>query len=272
MPKKSPGVKAKALGRALRSIRMESGVTLTTAAEVLGLSKQVVSRLETGQRNISRDEVAALLGLYQVTGSRREQLLTMAATLNEPGWWEQTGLGKDSAALAAHEDSAHVITNWAPLLIPGLLQSLEYRTNYLTADGASQTQTESILSALLRRQYRLKRGDVKYVAYLGEPALVGTGKVHRDQLTALLRSAEEPHITIRVVPTTAFTPQARLGAFMVLEPPPVVHVELARSGVFVEAPEQVAPYLNTITHLGKAALDTQESVALISRIRDRMEG
>jgi transcriptional regulator with XRE-family HTH domain len=90
MPRKPPSPKAKGLGAALREERNRAGVTLEQAASAIGLSKQVVSRLEKGQRNIAPDEVAGLLGRYGVTGRKRDQLLNLARTLHDPSWWEQS--------------------------------------------------------------------------------------------------------------------------------------------------------------------------------------
>lgn len=273
MPRKSPGAKAKGLGAELRRLRNAAGVTLMQAAAALGLSKQVVSRLETGQRNISPDEVAGLLGLYGVAGPLREQLLKMARTLDDPGWWElnMPGVTRESATLVDYEDRADRIVNWAPLLIPGLLQTMEFSRAFMLEDGVEPAQVEARLTARLRRQHRLSRLDVEYLALIGEPALLGDDAVQRDQLTALLVAAERPNVTIRVVPTRAIPRQARLGAFIVVQSPPVVHVELARSGAFLDEPPFTDPYLNLISRLESVALGETESLRQILEVRDEME-
>src|SRR2546430_9020296 len=238
MPRKPPSPKAKGLGAALRAERNRAGITLELAAEAIGLPRQVLSRLENGQRNITPDEVAGLLGRYGTTGPKREQLLTMARTLNEPGWWEQhmPGMTEESATLADYEDRATMIREWSPLLIPGLMQTPDYIMSFMLDDGISPSEAESRLAARLRRQERLGRDDVEYVGLIGEAALIGNDAIHRNQLSALIDAAERPNVTISVVPTKAMPRLGRVGPFMVLDMPPaetVVHVELARSGALL---------------------------------------
>lgn len=276
MPRKPPSPKAKGLGAALREERNRAHVTLEQAARAIGLSKQVVSRLEKGQRNISADEVAGLLGRYGVTGRKRDQLLTMARTLNDPGWWElkMPGMTEESATLADYEDRATRIRSWAPLLIDGLLQTPDYARSFMLDDGISPSEAESRLAARLRRQDRLKREDIQYAALIGEPALMGTDAIHRDQLSALIDAAERPNITILVVPTLRMPRLGRVGPFLVLDVPPsetVVHVELARSGAFLDEEPFTAPYLRRMSRLSEVALSATESNRRMVDIRDRME-
>lgn len=273
MPRKSPGAKAKGLGYELRRLRQAAKITLEQAAASLGLSKQVISRLETGQRNIALEEVAGLLALYQVTGPKRDQLLTMARTLDDPGWWEvnMPGMTEESATLASYEEHAKRIVSWAPLLVPGMLQTMEFSRAFMLEDGVPKDVVEARLMARLRRQYRLSRRDVEYEALLGEPALCASDQVQRDQLTSLLAAAEQPNITIRVVSTADIPRLGRLGGFLVIESPPVVHVELARSGAFLDEPPFIEPYLHILNGLREVALGETESLRRISDMRDRME-
>lgn len=273
MPRKSPGAKTKGLGTELRRLREVAGVTLKQAGTALGLSPQVISRLETGQRNIAEIEVAGLLALYGVTGPQKDQLLNQARTLDDPGWWElhMPGVTRESATLIDYEDRADRIADWAPLLIPGLLQTMEFGRSVMRQDGVSPAQVEARLSARLRRQHRLTRGDVEYLALIGEPALCGEDEIQRDQLNSLLAAAERPRITIRVVPTRAIPRVARLGAFIAVQSPPVIHVELARSGAFLDEPAFVDPYVTLLDRLAEVALSPPESLRLIAKIRDEME-
>ncbi|MFD7659810.1 helix-turn-helix domain-containing protein [Actinosynnema sp. NPDC059797] len=275
MPRKSPGPKAKELGAELRTLRKNSAITLEQASVAIGLSKQVLSRLETGKRNIAPEEVAGLLGLYDVTGPRREQLLTAARTLDDPGWWELNapGLTPESALLADYEDRASHITDWSPLLVPGLLQTPDYARAFMLDDGVAPTEVEARLAARLRRQERLCRDDVRYTALIGEPALIGNDDVHHDQLQSLVAVAERPNVTIRVVPVRSMPRLGRVEAFMMLDVPPalVVHVEMARSGVFLEEESLTTPYLRRAGRLAEAALSATLSLRRIIELRAEME-
>lgn len=275
MPRKPPGPKAKGLGAELRTLRVAAGVTQEQAALAIGLSKQGISRLENGQRNISPDEVAGLLGRYGVTGAKKDQLLAMARTLDDPGWWElhMPGMTQESSTLADYESRATRLTDWAPLLIPGLLQTEDYARSFMLDDGISSSEVEARWTARLRRQHRLTRDDVLYVALLGEPALIGNDVIHRDQLSALVDAANRPNLKIRVVPTRNMPRLGRVEAFMTMDVPPttVVHVEMARSGAFQDDEEYVAPYVRRVTRLSEVALSETMSLRRIVEIRDGME-
>lgn len=274
MPRKSPGPKAKGLGAELRILRKLARITLEQASAAIGLSKQVLSRLETGQRNIAPDEVAGLLALYGVTGSQRDKLLTMARSLNDPGWWELNapGMTQESVTLADYEDSARKITDWSPLLVPGLLQTPEYAGSFMLDDGVTPSEMEGRLTGRLRRQQRLNREDVHYTALIGEAALIGNDEIHRDQLTALTEAAERPNVTIRVVPIRAMPRLGRVEAFMILDlPRVVVYVEMARSGVFLDEEPFTTPYLRRAARLSEVALSATMSMRRIIALRDEMD-
>ncbi len=274
MPRKSPGAKAKGLGAKMRGYREAAGMTITDVSAVTGMGKNVISRLERGERHIHETEILRLAGVYRVTERQHEELVTMVRTLSEPGWWElHTGLTQESATLAAYEDSASMITSWAPLLVPGLLQTEEFARSFMIDDGISPSEVRKRIDARMKRQERLDSGDVEYLALIGEPALTGSDVIHRNQLTALIEASERPNVTVRVVPTEQIPRQGRLGAFLVLESPTetVVHVEMARSGAFLDEEPFITPYLRSVSRLREVALSGTESKRRVTDMRDRME-
>ncbi|WP_216213304.1 helix-turn-helix domain-containing protein [Amycolatopsis aidingensis] len=276
MPRKAPGAKAKGLGAQLRVCRENAGLNLRQAAEAVDWDKSTLSRLETGKRNFTVEEVAHLLGVYRVRGALREELLAIARTIDEPGWWDQglQGLPKESAILAEYESQADRITDWAPLLIPGLLQTMDYSRAWLLSVGADPATVELLLTARLRRQ-QILHGDVRYVAFVGESALrtpVGDAATSARQLATLREVGKRRNVSIRVVPSAAGPHRGQLGSFLAMEfasAPPVVLVELLRSSVFMDEDKQTGPYLATAAHLAGVALGETESARLIARIQAR---
>lgn len=273
-----PGVKDKRLGTELRASREAAGLTLSAAAADLGWDKSKLSRTENGLRTANPDEVATLLGLYKITGERYDRLLATAKTLDEPGWWQQglPGLPSDSGILADYESEAAKITHWAPLMIPGLLQTMDYSRAWMQADGIPDNDVEVRLTVRMRRQHVLVSESVDYVAYLGEAALrtpVGSAPVMTRQLDALLKASRRPNVSIRVVPTGVPTGRGQLGPFFALEFDewsPVVHVELLRSGIFMDVDELTGPYLETVRHLDGVGLSEDETARMITRVKDEV--
>lgn len=276
MPKRSPGARAKGIGAELRRIReAETDLSLGEAAAVLDWDKSRLSRIENGKQNITEVDVAALLATYHVTDDRREELLERARAVDEPGWWEKAaGVNKESAALADYESEASELVSWAPLLVPGLLQTMDYAGSVMEhAFGMNADDVGMRLGA--RRERQKAVAGKPYAAYVGEPALravVGDRRVMTAQLDALL---DRNGVTIRVVPASTPAHLGQVGAFMLLRfsaANPVVNIELLRSAVFLDDPAMTDPYEAAVTQLQGVAMSETESARLIEQVRKEMEG
>src|SRR5207244_10903297 len=83
-----------------------------------------ISRMETGERGLQAEDVLAILGFLQAPAQLREELLTLVREVDQRNWI-QIG-GKLPAAwkqLIDFENTATVLYNYEPLVIPGLLQT-----------------------------------------------------------------------------------------------------------------------------------------------------
>lgn len=270
--------KAQGLGAELRNLRKARNLSMANVAGQLGWSETKVSRLETGQRPLSSEEVAALLAILSVTGEERDRLINMARTPSEPAWLEtvRRGLPSESIVLATYEATAQRITSWAPLLVPGLLQTMDYTSAYMRADNIPDDEIGARLVARQRRQEILDRAS--YTAYLDEMALrrrVGGPRVLVQQLRHLVDVAAEGRATLRIVPSNVDAHPGLIGAFLTLESdvsPTMVHVELVRSGVFLSDAADTDPYVQTVKRLSAISLNPGESVTHIRQTIKEMEG
>jgi transcriptional regulator with XRE-family HTH domain len=277
MSRPTPGAKARSLGAELRLARQELKLTLAAVAGKTGWSESKVSRLETGARNVTGEDVATLLALYDITGPRRDSLIAKARTADEPGWWETTfrGLPQDSVTLASHEADAVAITNWAPLLVPGLLQTMEYSRAYMLAEGIHEQDIGVRVMARQRRQEVLSR--VTYTAYLAEGVLrqlVGSAATLAAQLRHLVQASRQPNITLRVLSGESDAHSGLIGSFMMMEfdtVPPVVHVELRRSSVFLDGRADTYPYEETLNQIASLSMDEEDSRRCIIRCTEELE-
>lgn len=274
MAKKPPGPKAAGLGAELRAIRKRRNLSLAEVATRLDRSESLISRLENGKRNIGAEEVSALLAVYGITGTERERIMTIARTLDEPSWHDPglPGLPMDSVKLATYERDAVRITDWSPLLVPGLIQTMEYTRAFMLADGITEADIGSRLMARQRRQEILDRTE--YSAFIDESVLsrkIGGARVLRRQIEHLIYVAETRRVAIRIVPGETDGHSGLAGPFMLLEfesGAPIVHVELARSGVFLSGLDDTAVYPATVDQLDALSLDGEES---LQRLRTAAE-
>lgn len=238
-------------------------------ASQLGWSESVVSRLETGNRNIDAEEVSALLAIYGVTGPERDKLMTMARTPDESSWLDRglPGLPAESVKLATYEADAVAITDWSPLLVPGLLQTMEYTRAFMLSDGIPESAVGSRLMARQRRQEILRR--IRYTAYLDESVLkreIGGPKILRGQLQRLIEMTQDESVTIRITPGKTDGHAGLVGPFVLLEfehAKPVAHVELARSGVFLTGEHDPEVYVETLGRLDSLSLGREQSLRLL---------
>ncbi|MFC6094717.1 helix-turn-helix domain-containing protein [Saccharothrix lopnurensis] len=259
--------KATAIGARLREARKarEPRVSMRWIADQLGWSEAKVSRMETGNRPVDADEVAAYLRVLGVAGTERERLVSMAKTPDEPAWLEElSGVPQSSVTLATWEAQAVAVWDWAPLLIPGLLQTMEYGREYMLGDNIPEGEIGVRLSARQRRQTMLP--GLQYTAIIDQPVLhrrVGSRRTHRAQLQQLLDVANDlPNVDIRVLPVASDRHPARVSPWLMLEfsaSPRMVHVELSRSAVFFTEPTQTDHYLFERAELLARVMDREHS-------------
>ncbi|OLF09125.1 hypothetical protein BLA60_21360 [Actinophytocola xinjiangensis] len=275
MPRRSPGARAVGIGAELRRLREAKSLSLRRVAEAVGIGPDKLSRVENGKQNPDVDDVSAVLAILGVTGETRERILDEVRNVDEPGWWERhLGITKESAALADYESRAEHVIDWAPLVIPGLLQTMDYAGAVMEMYGIGAEDIGVRLGA--RRERQRAAADTSYDAYIGESALrtvVGSPGVMHAQLGTLLDIGGRR--SVRVVPSAGPAHLGQLGGFILLRfrsAPSVVHVELLRSGVFLDRRELTDPYLNAVTQVSAVALTETESAHLIRQVRQEMEG
>ena len=85
----SPTVRQRELGKRLRELRLEHGLTVEDVAEKLLCSPTKVSRLETGTRRPSLRDVRDLTGIYGVDEAGSAALMDLARGAREQVWWTQ---------------------------------------------------------------------------------------------------------------------------------------------------------------------------------------
>lgn len=270
-------IRSRQVAAELRSLREKVGLSGAEVAKRLGMSPSKISRIETGNSGIQAEDVASLLGFYQVPVSTRDELLDLLRRAEERGWWtRQPGLPQLWRSLITFEAKATRIQNYEALVIPGLLQTGEYARAVIQgiAPTISEAELDNLVAARIARQALLTRSRApQFFAVIDEAALrrpVGEPGVMRRQLQHLLGAAERPHVTLRVVPLTAGAHAGMRGPFVILEfgdEPALVHVENHGTCLFLEEEADLADYrlaLGTILHAALAPAATAELISQIA--------
>jgi transcriptional regulator with XRE-family HTH domain len=272
----NPSVRCRQVANQLRALREDAGLTGAEVAKQLGMSPSKISRIETGQRMLSVDVVAALLGLYRVPERQRDQVLDQVRKSAERGWWESQGLGLPELwkALIDFESRATRIQNYEALFVPGLLQTDEYTGAIIKGINKAMTESEltNLVASRRARQAVLRRHDLQFLAVIDEGALrrpIPESGLMRRQLRHLADSAERSNITVRVVPLQAGPHAGLRGPFILMEfanEPSLVHIEHQNVGLFLDEKEDIAAYGVVLGNILSVALEPVDSAELISRI------
>ncbi|MFF8847980.1 helix-turn-helix domain-containing protein [Streptomyces sp. NPDC015127] len=289
-PEQQPPVNRRQFGAELRRLRKAAGLQQEDVAAHLGTSTTRVSRMETGKGRVvaKPEEVRRLCELFRVTDERQVQrLVEMVATSRQPGWWDQYRdvLPSGLEVLVSMETAAHSVRAWEPKLVPGLLQTESYaRAVIQTSPTMRPHDVDDMVKIRTERQKAVTdpqtatRPPLELWAILDEDVItrpVGGAEAMREQIAHLLAMGEQPHVTLQVVPRAKGANPGLGGAFSLLDfetgEPAVVYVDSPAGNLYLEKRADVRAFATAFDLLRAAALDPDESAALMRRASKEMQ-
>jgi transcriptional regulator with XRE-family HTH domain len=209
----SPTVRRRRLAAELREIRESKGKSGDAVAAALRWSPSKISRYELARTGLKPREVERLLEYYEITGSRRALLLSLAEDAARKGWWEEFTdvMSADYQQFIGLEHEASSIAIWHVEVVNGLLQTEAYARHIISGYGKVEPiapgMIERLVKVRMRRQQVLTREPgVQLSVVLDESVLkrrVGDESVMYEQLQRLVREADRPNVTLQVLPLDA---------------------------------------------------------------------
>ena len=205
----SPMVRRRRLAAELREIRESRGRSGESVARALRWSPSKVSRYERARTGLRPQEVERLLDYYQITGPRRELLLSLAEDAAQKGWWEELGdnLSDTYQQFIALEHEAATMEVWHVDVVTGLLQTEGYARHIIGSYGRVEPVAPSMIGRMvgvrMRRQQVLEREGLQLSVVLDESVLrrrIGTDAVMYAQLRYLADIADRPNVRLQVLP------------------------------------------------------------------------
>jgi transcriptional regulator with XRE-family HTH domain len=189
------------LGRRLRRARQAVGfTTMGPAATRLGVSVDLISKIETGKHVPPQDVFLALLDLYQVSEEARDLLTDI---------WEVARATRSIVPESIeksflNEKVAQFLRLWCLLYIPAQLQTRDYAHAMFLKGGMDEFEATTETDLRIGRQAILKRKDypVHVIVVIHEHALrnlVGTPEIMAAQLEHLRAQSHERNIVIQVI-------------------------------------------------------------------------
>jgi transcriptional regulator with XRE-family HTH domain len=284
----SPTVRRRRLAAELRRLRERAGLTGDQLAERMSWSASKISRFENAHSVPRTAEVRKLLTLYGVEGKSAERLLALAEEAADKGWWETNPLPPEYSALIGMEAEAQSTLSWAPLIVPGLLQTGDYArevTNGFVERIApvSPGETRRRVEARLTRQQVLTRRDPLRLSVVIDQSVLhrrfGDQDVMQSQMKQLLDLSERDNITLRILPLDGPHPIGT-GAFVLLEfdkiydssHPDVVYLEHLTGGRYVDEEDETYRYRRSFDRLSELALNEEKSREILISARAAWAG
>jgi len=268
------------LGSQLRRLREDAGITPDKAGYEIRASRSKISRMEHGRVGFKERDVADLLTLYGVTDEAvRSHMQTLAEHANSQGWWARYDdvMPDWFETYVGLEQATSLIRTYELQFVPGLFQTEDYarEVTVLGHRSAAAEEIERRVSLRIKRQQILSSPSGPRVwAVIDESALrrpLGGREVMREQLTHLIELAEQPQVTLQVMPFDRGGHSAAGGSFSILrfaEPdlPDVVYIEQLTGALYLDRPVEIDHYREVMNSLSAEAETPAESARQLGEL------
>jgi DNA-binding XRE family transcriptional regulator len=268
-----PPFRRRKLGRRLRQMREQAGMSIDEAALALDKKRTSMYRIEAGESRVDVHLARSMMDVYDVYLPR---LLDDVRYALEPGWWVKYGL--TGLGYADLESEAAVVRETTLSYVPGLLQTPAYMQAVFEADQLRRTKSELATQVEIRklRQRRLTDDErpLNLIGLIDESALSRlrcNPELKTEQLEHLVIMSELPTVTLRVLPEDLGMHGGLTGAFTLLEfpdaeDPDMLYIEYPTGSTHFEEESDVSRAKVLFEGLLAKAVSQGDSVALIERM------
>ncbi len=191
------------LGEQLREIRAEAGyASQDDFSPAIRKDRSVIGKAETGESPPTESVLADWLDLCGVSGRLRvmfEGVTRIARIRENPGQAQ-------AEPFYGAEARAHTVRYWAPIILPGIVQTPAYATELFKAMRFDAAKVAERLEVRMSRQSILERPDPPDITIvLWEPVLhhqISAGETMGGQMARLVELSDMPTVTIHVLPSS----------------------------------------------------------------------
>ncbi|OAH13184.1 helix-turn-helix domain-containing protein [Streptomyces jeddahensis] len=265
----NPGSRS-SYGEELRRRREAAGLTQEELSVRAIMSRTHIAHIEAGRRRPSVEDARRLDEVLQTGGVFVRFLPTQG----------EGTVAQHFAEALELERQATVIREYAPKLVPGMLQTPAYAREVLQSGFPPKTDEERdrLLVTRLQRARILEDFKSPVVWYLLDEAVlrrpVGGPAVMCEQLRHIVKLGESHRIRVHVLPFSVGF-HALLEGFISLmwfeDLPPVAYAEGLKTGRVLEVPSVVGECQVAYDHAMGDALSHRNSLALIKSIAEDYE-
>lgn len=209
------------LADTLRSLRSAAGMSGQQAGTKAGKSQPWISRFENGRLVPTPDDVRLLCRIYRADPATRDRLVGLSRAVRDVPPPARTVMhraaGRMQRRIEQIERQSRRIATFAPLIVPGLLQTRDYACAlFATGGDMPADQQADALTERMQRQAVLHDPGKEFLFVLAEGALrwqLGSPAVMAAQLDAVIQSSRLPAVRVGVVPWTSPADAAPMSGF-----------------------------------------------------------
>jgi|SRR5579875_312484 len=185
-------------GAMVRHYRERAGVSRAEVARQICKSVSLVQAIETGDRaatDVVTEDLDRVLSAGGALMLLREEMGDGLGYQAYPSWFQDWLI---------KEREARRLRWFEPLLVPGLLQTVEYaRAVFATRFGVTSEWIDDQVAARLKRQDILERDEPPQLWVIVDEFVlrrpVGGAHVMREQMGHLIEMAQRPHVSVQVI-------------------------------------------------------------------------
>ncbi|WP_132879745.1 helix-turn-helix domain-containing protein [Tamaricihabitans halophyticus] len=258
------------LGRSLRRLRTQAGLTQEQAGERLRFSDKKMSRIEQGQLP-SFHELRAMLDVYGLPVSDWQPYVDLRDRADEKGWWHAYGV--EDRGFVSVEAEASMIREFQLGHIPGLLQTERHMRAVFESGRKplSGRMLENQVKVRLRRQQRLFEEPLLRLHAIIDETVLRRQMCAPEQLRQIVSRAELSNVTVQVIPMAVGPHDGLYGNLLIAsfpdqDEPDIAYVEEGFASFHAYKSDEVLAARLLFDHLANVALDEDDSRTLIERV------
>ncbi|MGY4974850.1 helix-turn-helix domain-containing protein [Streptomyces nigrescens] len=254
----------------LRLLRAQKGDSLRRLGDVLGWDWSLFGKMESGQTLGSPEVVQALDQHYGTPG--------LLLTLWELAAGDPTQFKERYRRFMALEAEAAGIQQYSPGVVPGLLQTETYAYRLLFRGGlAPGAELDQQVEARMHRRAILSGAAVPQFRAILDEAVLRRGLLDRaewhEQLKHLVEVAEQPNVTLQILPFVAGLCELANTDIALLRMPEgrtAAWVETGYDGQLIEESARVERLQFSYDRLRDHALSPRETAEFILRLLEEV--
>jgi Domain of unknown function (DUF5753)/Helix-turn-helix domain len=269
------------LSRRLAMLRGRSGHTANHVCDILDWGRGKVGRFEANQwKRPEMSDIRDLLRIYGVEGAEKDEIEELAVRSRVRPWWRDYADVFENE-FPGFENDATRVRVFMPLVLPGLLQTMDYAEAFLRSGARSPAWRRRALESRLRRQEVLDRNDgtaPKVIAVITEASLFyewGSRNDRREQLEHLAALNRRPNVELRIQRFADGPPAGLLSAVNIFDfpdrEPNIIYAESEYALEEVRGTQQMNNYIEGFSRAADAALEPIDTVAYLGQLAERLE-